>query len=103
MSKHYAAALDAGNRVLTILFILECASKMGGLGFWGFWNDPFNRFDLLFAGLGLVEMVEMVRERFLHVQVTPICWDGSASWLPSCRNRGGPKSMAPPAALAKHS
>ena len=55
MSSQLEFALLVTNFVFTFFFTVEVAIKITGMGFWDFWMDNFNRFDLslsLSASLG---------------------------------------------------
>lgn len=60
MSPGYASLIESGSRVLTVVFIVEAAIKLTGLGVWGYSSDPFNNFDFVIAVLGLVELIMAV-------------------------------------------
>ena len=53
----YDHALEATNFVLTLLFTIEMAMKLVGLGARGYVRDPFNTFDGVIVFISLVELI----------------------------------------------
>ena len=56
MPPDHAATLATINRLLTILFSVECVCKLAAFGLWRFACEPFNLFDLLVVGASLPEV-----------------------------------------------
>ena len=57
MSSQLEFALLVTNFVFTFFFTVEVAIKITGMGFWDFWMDNFNRFDLCIVGLSIIEVL----------------------------------------------
>ena len=57
MSESYEVALDAGAEFFTLLFIIEMAVKIYGLGCIGYWSDGWNSLDGTIVSLNIVEMI----------------------------------------------
>ena len=57
MSSQLEFALLVTNFVFTLFFTVEVAIKITGMGFWDFWMDNFNRFDLCIVGLSIIEVL----------------------------------------------